>query len=130
MINIIKSKYNDHKIYMYPDASGRGRSTNNASVSDISLLQQAGFIIRAKPTNPRVRDRIMSANRAFEQGYVKINANKCPRTAECLEQQIYKNGEPDKASGTDHQNDATTYPIAYEFPIVRPVAKVDFSFTN
>lgn len=130
MINIIKSKYSDHKIYMYPDASGRGRSTNNASVSDISLLQQAGFIIRAKPTNPRVRDRIMSANRAFEQGYVKINANKCPRTAECLEQQIYKNGEPDKASGTDHQNDATTYPIAYEFPIVRPVAKVDFSFTN
>ena len=43
---------------------------------------------------------------------------------------IGKNGEPDKTSGTDHQNDATTYPIAYEFPIVRPVAKVDFTFTN
>ena len=119
MIELIKANYPTNRIYIYPDASGRGRSTNNASVSDISLLQQAGFIIRAKPTNPRVRDRIMSANRAFEQGYVKINANKCPRTAECLEQQIYKNGEPDKASGTDHQNDATTYPIAYEFPIVR-----------
>ena len=130
MISIIKSKYAEHKIYMYPDASGRGRSTNNASVSDISLLQQAGFVIRAKPSNPRVRDRVMAANRAFDQGFVKINDSACPTTAECLEQQAYKNGEPDKTSGTDHQNDATTYPIAYEFPIVRPVAKVDFTFTN
>jgi len=130
MIQLIKQKYSDHKIYMYPDASGRGRSTNNASVSDISLLQQAGFVVRAKPSNPRVRDRVMATNRALDQGYVKINDSACPRTAECLEQQAYKNGEPDKTSGTDHQNDATTYPIAYEFPIVRPVAKVDFSFTN
>ena len=96
----------------------------------MSLLQQAGFVIRAKPSNPRVRDRVMAANRAFDQGFVKINDSACPTTAECLEQQAYKNGEPDKTSGTDHQNDATTYPIAYEFPIVRPVAKVDFTFTN
>jgi hypothetical protein len=48
--------------------------------------------------------------------------------ASCLEQQVYRNGEPDKTSGVDHQNDATTYPIAYEMPILRPVANVDFNF--
>jgi PBSX family phage terminase large subunit len=128
MIELIMGRYGDHKIYMYPDASGRGRATNNASVSDISLLEQAGFIIRARSVNPRVRDRIMAYNRALERGLVKVNDNACPRTAECLEQQAYKNGEPDKTSGFDHQNDATTYPIAYEMPIVKPVAKVDFAF--
>jgi hypothetical protein len=38
-----------------------------------------------------------------------------------FEQQAYdKNGEPDKKSGFDHQNDASGYPIAYEFPVIRP----------
>ena len=42
-------------------------------------------------------------------------------TAACLEQQAYdKSGEPDKRSGFDHQNDATTYPIAFEMPIKKP----------
>jgi hypothetical protein len=67
-------------------------------------------------------------NAALENGTVKINAKKCKNVADCLEQQTYKNGEPDKSSGNDHQNDATTYPIAYEFPVVKPVANVRFQF--
>jgi hypothetical protein len=52
-----------------------------------------------------------------------VNDVQCPETARCLEQQAYdKNGEPDKQTGFDHQNDATGYPIAYEFPVVKPVA--------
>jgi hypothetical protein len=47
-----------------------------------------------------------------------------------LNNKPYKNGEPDKKSGNDHQNDATTYPIAYEMPIVKPVANVKFAFVN
>lgn len=70
----------------------------------------------------------MSMNAALEQGRVKINANRCPVVAESLEQQVYKNGEPDKSNGRDHQNDATTYPIAYEMPVVKPVANISFKF--
>jgi len=44
--------------------------------------------------------------------------------ARCLEQQAYKDGEPDKKAGFDHQNDATGYPIAYEFPILRPMTQI------
>jgi hypothetical protein len=70
----------------------------------------------------------MATNAAFESGRLRINATACPNVSSCLEQQTYKNGEPDKSSGNDHQNDATTYPIAYEMPIVKPVANINFSF--
>ena len=130
MISIIREKWQNrgHKIYIYPDASGGSRKTVNASLSDIALLQQAGFTVRAKKSNPAVRDRVMAMNAALEAGRIRINARACPAVAECLEQQVYKNGEPDKSSGNDHQNDATTYPIAYEMPIIKPVANVDFNF--
>lgn len=124
MIETIKNQLPDHVIYIYPDASGAARKTVNASISDISLLEQAKFRIRANNKNPSVRDRIVATNAAFSNGMLKINAKKCPTVAQCLEQQSYNsNGEPDKKSGDDHQNDATTYPIAYEMPIVKPMAR-------
>ena len=129
MIATIKNKFARHVIYIYPDASGGARKTVNASISDIALMQQAGFNVRANKRNPAVRDRIMATNRAFDGGLVKINAKRCPVVAQCLEQQAYnKNGEPDKSSGDDHQNDATTYPIAFEMPIIKPVANIKVGF--
>jgi len=128
MVEVIKSRYPGHKVYIYPDASGGARKTVNASVSDIALLQQAGFYVRVKSKNPAVKDRVLAMNSALDRNLVKVNAKRCPNVAECLEQQVYKNGEPDKSSGNDHQNDATTYPIAYEMPIVKPVASVEFAF--
>lgn len=132
MVRLIQEKWQSkgHKIYMYPDASGSSRKTVNASISDIALLEQAGFIVRAKKANPAVKDRVLAMNAALESGRIMINDSACPDVANCLEQQSYKNGEPDKKSGNDHQNDATTYPIAYEMPIVKPVANVRFAFVN
>jgi len=124
MIKIISERWkaNGHKIHVYPDASGQNRKSNDASTSDIALLQQAGFSVRVKPTNPAVKNRIMAVNKALEDGLLRVNAKACPTVAKNLEHQAYdKNGEPDKSSGTDHQNDATGYPIAYEMPIVKPV---------
>jgi hypothetical protein len=112
------------RIVIYPDASGGSGSTKDASVSDIAILQKAGFEIRVKSTNPAVRDRVLAVNKQFETGKLWINARACPVTARSLEQQAYNKGEPDKKSGFDHQNDATGYPIAYEFPIVRPVTRI------
>jgi len=131
MIRIIKDKWYDkgHPVYIYPDASGKSRKTVNASTSDIAMLQQEGFRVLANASNPAVKDRVMAMNNALEKGRVKINAHKCPQSADCLEQQAYNsNGEPDKSTGYDHQNDATTYPIAYLMPIKKPVANVDFRF--
>jgi len=121
MIEAIKNRFPDHKrIIVYPDATGDSRKTVDASKSDIALLKAARFEVKAKETNPAVKDRIMSVNKRFELGLLWVNAKECPTVAKCFEQQAYDdNGEPDKKSGFDHQNDASGYPIAYEFPIVR-----------
>lgn len=123
MIRIIQDRWqsNNHSITVYPDATGKNRKSNNAAESDIILLKQAKFQVKARPSNPAVKDRVQSTNKAFHDGLLFVNANGCPTVASCLEQQAYdSNGEPDKSSGFDHQNDATTYPIAFEMPIRRP----------
>lgn len=121
MIQTLKGRYEGHHITIYPDASGKNASSKGASLSDIGLLRDAGFTIRAKPSNPRVKDRVLAVNMAFQSRKVWVNPDTCPETARCLEQQPYdKNGEPDKSSGLDHQNDAFGYPLAYEMPVVKP----------
>lgn len=122
VINVIKEKWPNHKINMYPDATGQNRKSVGASESDLSLLESAGFSVYRNNTNPLVKDRVLSMNKALEDKMVMINDKECPVTAKSLEQQAYdKNGVPDKTSGDDHQNDATTYPIAYEMPIIKPI---------
>jgi phage terminase large subunit len=126
MIKLITERWKDkgHNVYVYPDASGNARKSNDASVSDISLLRGAGFTVFANSANPAVRDRVLSVNAMLANGEglrrLKVNAAMCPDFAAGLEQQVYdKNGEPDKTQGKDHINDAGGYFIVYRFPVVR-----------
>lgn len=120
-IRVIQERYEGHQITIYPDASGASRKSVGASLSDIKLLKQAGFKVRAKPKNPLVKDRVLSVNAAFDKGMLWINSKNCPETAKCIEQQPYdKNGEPDKTAGLDHQCDAFGYPIIFEMPVNKP----------
>lgn len=131
VVRVIKERWQDkgHHIVMYPDASGKNRKSNQASTSDIAMLQQAKFDVRVNAANPAVKDRVLSMNKALESGLIKINDKNCPNTARGLEQQSYdENGEPDKSGGVDHQNDATTYPIAYEMPVRKPVLHMPVTF--
>jgi hypothetical protein len=124
MINLIKSKYPGHNITIYPDASGASRKSVDASKSDIALLREAGFHVKVNPTNPAVKDRILAVNKRLQDGKLFFT-DACRVTMKNLEQQSYDdNGEPDKKSGFDHQNDATGYPIAHEYPILRPMHKM------
>jgi len=126
--DIIKRRYKDkgHKVVIYPDSSGKNRTRmGGVSESDIAILKAEPyhFECRYKPSNPAVKDRINATNAAFEKGLLFINDELCPDVASCFEQQFYgENGEPDKTVGNDHQNDASTYPIAYELPIRKPMA--------
>jgi hypothetical protein len=127
MIKIVNGRWGikGHRIIVYPDASGASRKSVDASKSDIALLTQAGFTVRVNATNPAIKDRVLATNKAFEAGKVKVNAKACPTLARCLEQQAYdENGEPDKDSGFDHMNEAFSYFVAYEFPIIRPMARM------
>lgn len=125
---MIRERYAGHRIIIYPDSSGKNRTRmGGVSESDISILtNEFKFECRYKSQNPAVRDRINATNAAFENGRLFVNDAKCPTVAACFEQQVYDdNGEPDKKGGRDHQNDASTYLIAYELPIMRPIANVN-----
>ena len=129
MIATIKSRYQGHAIFVYPDASGGGRRSNNASESDIALLRAAGFTILAPSANPPVKNRILAMNQMIHcEGVrrLKVNVDRCPMLVEALEKQAYdKNGEPDKTSGLDHINDACGYLIHYKFPVAgRGISRV------
>lgn len=121
LIEVLADRYPDHRVTIYPDASGGSRKTVNASTSDIELLRKAGHSIRAPKANPPVKDRILAVNTAFAKGKLFVNDAKCPTFAEALEQQAYdKNGEPDKTSGLDHHPDAGGYFVHQKMPVVKP----------
>lgn len=125
MIITIKEKYDKHSIWIYPDASGDSRKSVDASRSDISLLRQARFEVRVNSKNPFVKDRVIATNQAFNKKILYINDTRCPEYAKCMEQLPYdKNGMPDKTLNLDHLPDAGTYPIAFEFPIIKPISRV------
>lgn len=120
MIEAIKEKFPKHNITVYPDASGGARKTVNAAISDIALIRQAGFAVRANSTNPAIKDRVTATNVMFEKGNYFVNPDMCREYAAALEQLSYdKNGMPDKTSGLDHVVDSGTYFIAYSFPVVK-----------
>ena len=131
MCEEIALRYTGRDIYVYPDASGRGRQTVDAWKNDRLLLEQAGFIVCTGHSNPRVQSRITAMNSAFcnakgERSYL-VNVDKCPKYSQSLEQQVYNdNGEPDKTKGDDHPNDAGGYFIAEDYPIVRPLIHIPF----
>jgi len=118
MIRIIQERYRGHRIFVYPDASGSARKTNNASISDHALLRAAGFVVCVNTRNPAVKDRVLSMNKSLENREYLINVDRCPMLAESLEKQAYnKSGEPDKGAGFDHTNDAASYFVVYRYPI-------------
>lgn len=121
LVEVLRDRYEGHAIYIYPDASGGSRRSVNASESDIELLRQARFKVRAPKANPPVKDRVLSVNTALAKGRLWVNDAACPVTAEALEQQAYdRNGEPDKTTGHDHAADALGYPTHWLMPVVKP----------
>jgi len=122
IVDAINEHYPDHKIIIYPDASGGNKSSKGASISDLNILREAGFYVYARNKNPPVRDRVLSMNTMFcnangDRKYF-VNIDNCPVYAESLEQQVYdKNGDPDKSNDLDHPVDAGGYFIHYKWPV-------------
>ncbi len=131
MARIIKERYVDkkHAVTIYPDASGQNSSSKNATESDFTILRQAGFTLAVNSTNPAVMDRVLSVDAMTLNAEGKrrwlVNTDACPSLTEAQEQQAWdKNGEPDKATGHDHPNDAVGYFLQRRWPVVKRTAVV------
>jgi hypothetical protein len=133
MIAVLKERYPNHPISIYPDATGTNRESVDASTSDIAELESVGYHCVYDGSNPRIKDRTAAMNRMFlsatgKRRY-KVNTTRCPGYTKDLEQQSYdKSGMPDKSSNNDHKPDAAGYFISSEFPINKPITIIGYQF--
>jgi hypothetical protein len=125
----LKSRYPHSKIWAYPDPASRQRKTSAGGLTDLSILSNNGFIVKAPNSHTQVRDRINAVNSRFRSASGQVNLyidSKCKHLIESVEKQSYKQGStvPDKDSGFDHMNDALGYLVDYLFPVRRDTSHV------
>ena len=122
----VRSRYPKSKIWAYPDPAARQRKTSAGGATDITILQNAGFVVKSPNSHTPVRDRINAVNSRLcdSMGIRKLFVSaQCKYTIEGLERHTYKQGTqtPDKDSGYDHMMDALGYMVDYMFPVKRDV---------
>ena len=109
-------------IFIYPDPASRQRKTSAGGRTDLSILQNAGFKVKAKFKHTAIRDRVNAVNSRLKdsQGkrYIFVSQS-CKTLIKGLQRQIYKENTniPDKEDGYDHMNDALGYLIDYVKPL-------------
>jgi PBSX family phage terminase large subunit len=125
-VDEIKSRYPKSKVWCYPDPAGSQRKTSAGGVTDLTILQNAGFVVKAPRNHTPVRDRINAVNSRLcsssGQRHLFISPT-VKYTIEGLERHSYKEGstQPDKSSGYDHMMDALGYMVDYLYPIKRDI---------
>lgn len=122
MVDEIKTRYPNKKIVVYPDPACAQRKTSAGGRTDLSILQNAGFVVKVRNKHPAVRDRINAVNSRLKTSDGERHlfvTPKCKQVILGLERQTYKEGtsQPDKDGGFDHMNDALGYMVEYLYPI-------------
>jgi PBSX family phage terminase large subunit len=120
----LKRRYPKQRIWVYPDPACRQRKTSAGGATDLTILQNAGFVVKVPNSHNPIRDGINAVNSKLHSasGQQSLFVDpKCKKLIECLEKFSYKQGtgQPDKDSGFDHMADALRYAIDYMFPVRR-----------
>ncbi len=124
MADEIKARYPTQKIVAYPDPAGQARKSSAGGNTDVSILQNAGFVVKVKHKHDAVRDTINSVNSRLLSTTGTINMlidPKCKQTIESMDRWSYKTNtiQPDKNEGWDHMCDCVRYITHYLFPVGR-----------
>ena len=122
LVDEIKARYGHRKIWAYPDPASRQRKTSAGGFTDLTILQNAGFVVKAPNSHNPVRDGINAVNSRLLNDRGEVNMlfdPRCKNTIEAMEKYAYKEGssQPDKDKGYDHMADALRYAVDYMFPI-------------
>jgi phage terminase large subunit len=130
LVDEVTTRYPRARIMAFPDPAGRQRKTSAGGVTDIRILQNAGWIVKANKAHTPIRDRINAVNSRLVNDAGNINLYvdpKCKHTIEGLEKQTYREGtsQPDKQSGLDHMMDALGYCVDGLFPIKRDYGDIE-----
>jgi hypothetical protein len=129
IVEEIKSRYGHRKIWVYPDPASRQRKTSAGGVTDLTILQNAGFVVKCPNSHNPVRDGINAVNSRLLNDRKEVQMYfdpKCKATIESMERYAYKEGssQPDKDRGYDHMADALRYAVDYIFPIKKDATNI------
>jgi hypothetical protein len=122
----IKEKYKGHKIYAYPDPSGRARKTSApVGRTDFSILETYGIICRAHKAAPPIIDSVAAVNRKLLTASGKIDLYvhpRCSGTILSLERTKWTDrnldiATIDKSENIEHFSDGIRYATEYLYPI-------------
>ena len=123
MCQEIRDRYGSKiPIFIYPDPACRQRKTSAGGKTDLSILQNAGFNVKAKIKHSAIRDRVNNVNSRLKdsngQRHIFVS-NSCKTILKGLQRQVYKENTniPDKEEGFDHMNDAVGYLVDYVKPL-------------
>jgi PBSX family phage terminase large subunit len=130
MARELKERYPNRTIVICPDPSGKQRRTSApAGQTDFTILEDAGFEVRAPGAAPLIKDRVNNAQAMLfdletERRRVRIHPDAKPLIT-ALANLTFKEGtnQPNKKSGFDHITDAMGYLLWQEFNVLEEVAQ-------
>jgi len=123
MARHLEERFPVDEVIIYPDSTGNAMESN-ASKSDLQILRDKGFLVRANAANPYVKDRINAVNSLIcsmegKRRYF-VNPETCPKTINDLNRvERLPDGRENKKQeeeGLVHISSALGYLIAYKFP--------------
>lgn len=122
MVEELKSRYPKNRITVMPDPASRARKTSAGGKTDFTILQAAGFTVRAPMAHNAIRDGVNAVNAVLRnsKGETRLFIDpSCKYSIETFEKFCYKEGtsQPDKDSGFDHLADSMRYAIDILAPI-------------
>jgi len=135
----IKTKFEGHKVYAYPDPTGRSRKTSApVGRTDFSILEHYGIRCNAHKKAVATVDSVNAVNRKLmtASGNVGIYVHpRCQGVIKSLERTKWVDNNPDsatidKSEGIEHYSDGIRYGVEYMFPVSAgsQVAKRGFGF--
>jgi hypothetical protein len=122
----LSTKYKGHRIYAFPDPSGRARkSSAPVGRTDFSILESYGIKCLAHPKAPPIVDSVAAVNKKLmtAAGDVDIFIHpRCVGVIQSLERTKWVDKNPDtatidKSEGIEHFSDGIRYGVEYLFPI-------------
>jgi hypothetical protein len=137
LANVLKEKYKGHRIFAYPDPSGRARKTSApVGRTDFSILEAAGIRCLAHPKAPPIIDSVAAVNKKLLTAAGDIGmyiSSKCTGVIMSLERTKWVDNNSDsavidKSESLEHFSDGIRYGTEYLFPVQQGTKRVSRGF--
>jgi hypothetical protein len=133
----LKTRFAGHRIFAYPDPSGRARKTSApVGRTDFSILESHGIKCLAHSKAPAIVDSVAAVNRKLQtaSGAVTMYVHpRCKGVITSLERTkwVDRNQDTatiDKSEGIEHFSDGIRYFMEFKFPVLSGTKRVSTGF--